>query len=76
MIHDLSRKFRRCSDDEDSSLKSAFVAPNSIWRELDLRNINQQKQIRQHGANTNDLKNTKGGGDKTQKSREVIAFHS
>ena len=37
-------------------MKSTFVASNSIWRELDLRNINQQEQIRQYGTNTNDLK--------------------
>ena len=39
-------------------MKRAFVAPNSIWKELDLRNINQQEQIRQYGTNTNDLKKT------------------
>ena len=42
-------------------MKRAFVAPNSIWKELDLRNINQQEQIRQYGTNTNDLKKTLKG---------------
>ena len=48
-------------------MKSAFVAPNSIWRELDLRNINQRKQIRQDGTNTNDLKNLKRSWRKKHK---------
>ena len=49
-------------------MKRAFVAPNSIWKELDLRNINQQEQIRQYGTNTNDLKKTlKGVEEKKHK---------
>ena len=56
-------------------LKSTFVAPNSIWKELDLRNINQRKQIRQDGTNTNDLKkNIKGVGGKNTKKQEGHYF--
>ena len=53
LIHDLSGK-----SGDVPMMKSSFVAPNSIWRELDLRNINQRKQMRQDGTNTNDLKKT------------------